>query len=576
MRRSHARGHAPGPSHRAFAALGALVLSAAALTAQPGPAAADPGDPGVPASPKTVFAEDFEHGQGATPILVSDYTGAAPVNQTYTADPAWLTHCNGWIASQQNPAVAPANSGCGDVWATVKQMAGALGQWADGDPAANHAVTAYTEGADPGSGRTQLESNFSIDIGPKRFLAFSVDVAETNCFANHAKLGFYLLDAVTAVPAFTTPIEPCAHPGTTIGSVAVGTYTSDGPILFGGGALRLRLVNFQASGIGNDAAFDNVRILDVTPRLDVSYSPDSARVGETAALKFTITNTSELAVKKGWSFKGSLPSGLTVAGAPSTDCVDATVTAPQGGGQVTVTGTLPAGAASCTATVTVSAAHTGTYRTCAADVTDRTGIDPPGCAEVTFTRPVLVFDAHAHGGRVSAPLVTVAPLVPSDVTCTDAPGSDDGTLLQATLPGLGSLGAITTKAAGTVGDDGLRTASASAKTAGVNLLGGLVTADEITAKAKARDGETGQVDVDGSVYITNLKVGGVSIIDPKPNLTINIPLVAKVVINEQVTTADGAGVVVNAIHVRTLAGVDIVVSHARAALTVPGKPCPSA
>ncbi|WP_143737114.1 hypothetical protein [Microbispora sp. GKU 823] len=77
-------------------------------------------------------------------------------------------------------------------------MAGALGQWADGDPEANHAVTAYTEGADPGSGRTQLESVLSVNVGAKRFLTFSVDVAETNCFANHTKLGFYLLDAVTA------------------------------------------------------------------------------------------------------------------------------------------------------------------------------------------------------------------------------------------------------------------------------------------------------------------------------------------------------------------------------------------
>ncbi|WP_204052897.1 choice-of-anchor P family protein [Microbispora siamensis] len=67
------------------------------------------------------------------------------------------------------------------------------------------------------------------------------------------------------------------------------------------------------------------------------------------------------------------------------------------------------------------------------------------------------------------------------------------------------------------------------------------------------------------MHITNLKVGGVPVIAPKANLTINIPLVAKVVVNEQVMTAGGAGIAVNAIHVRTPAGVDIMVSHARAA-----------
>jgi hypothetical protein len=40
-----------------------------------------------------------------------------------------------------------------------------------------------------------------------------------------------------------------------------------------------------------------------------------------------------------------------------------------------------------------------------------------------------------------------------------------------------------------------------------------------------------------------------------------------------VATADG--IKVNAIHIRTRAGVDVI-SHARASLTVPGKPCPTA
>lgn len=583
MKNSHAYGRPAGALKRALAGVAVLALSVspvatagAAVATRGGTTAADPGSPGVPQAPGVVFTEEFENGQGATPIVVTGYSGPAPLGQTYTADPAWLRDCNGWIASRQAPAVEPPGSGCGGWWPSVKQLAGTLGQWAGGDPATNHAVTAYTN-ADPGPNKTQLQAVKPVDIGrPNRFLTFSVDAAEVNCHGNHAKLGFYLLDGATAVPTFTTPIEPCANPGRTVDGIAVGTYTANSPILFDGSTVGLRLVNLQGSGYGNDAAFDNVRILDVTPRLDIAYSPVSAEVGGRSTLTFTVTNTTELAVKKGWSFTGKLPAGLTVASvAPATDCADATVTAPAGGGRVGVTGTLPAGKASCTVTVTVTSARAGTYTTCAADLTGYAGVGPQGCARVRFVPPVLVFDAHAHGGKVAAPLVTVPPLAPSDITCTETAGTDDDTLAAATLPGLGSLGVVITGASGTVDAAGLRTASASARTARVNLLGGLVTADEITSTAKALDDDSGEVSTAGEVSVTNLRINGVLITNPKVNVAVRIPGVADIVLNERVRTAGGNGVAVNAVHIRTLARVDIVVSHARASLTVPGSPCPT-
>jgi hypothetical protein len=570
VKTSHTRLHCA--LRHALAGLSVLALSASAVAVQNGTATAASGTPGVPQAPKVVFAEDFENGLGATPIAVTRYTGAAPTAQTYKADPAWLVNCNGWIASQK-AAAEPPGAGCGGWWTSVKQLAGTLGQWAGGDPATNHAVTAYTN-ADPGPNKTQLEAVTPVGIGAsKRFLTFSVDAAEVNCYANHAKLGFYLMDGATAVPTFTTPIEPCAHPAKTLNGIGVGTYTSDSPVLFNGSTVGLRLVNFQGSGYGNDAAYDNVRILDVTPQLDTGYSPASAEVGATSTLTFTITNTSELAVKKGWSFTEKLPTGLEVAAtAPASDCAATTVTAPAGGGQIGVTGTLPAGKASCTAKVAVTSAKARTYTTCAEDLTGSAGLNPPGCASVKFVPPVLVFDAHAHGGRVTAPLVNVTPLSPSDVSCAQTPATDAHTLAGATLPGLGSLGIVTTKASGTVDPAGLRTATATAKTARLRLLGGVVSADEITSTATARDDDSGHVGVAGQVDLTNLKVNGVSIVDPKVNLVIDVPLVARIVINERVATPEG--IVVNAVHVRTLAGVDIVISHARASLTVPGKPCP--
>ncbi|GAA3100569.1 choice-of-anchor P family protein [Streptosporangium carneum] len=576
MKNSHRRRDTSGALGRALTAAAVLALSATIVAVQNGAATAAPGSPGTPKAPVIVFTENFENGQGATPIVVTGYTGAAPVHETYTADPAWLRNCNGWISSQQNPATAPAGSGCGGWWASVKQLSGALGQWAGGDAATNHAVTAYTS-ADPGPDKTQLETVTPIDVGgPNRFLTFSVDAAEVNCHGNHAKLGFYLLDGTTAVPTFTTPIEPCRESGATVNGIPVGTYSGDKPVLFSGSTLGLRLVNFQGSGYGNDAAYDNVRVLDVTPQLDVGYHPASAKVGDTSTLTFTVTNTEELAAKTGWSFTENLPAGLTVAaGGSSTDCANATVTAATGGRRVEVTGTLPSGKASCAVSVNVTSARAGVHSTCADDLTRRAGLNPPGCARVRFTPPDLVFDAHAHGGRVTSPLVGVPPLAPSDITCTATAGTDDGTLAGAALPGLGSLGIVITGASGTTDAAGLRTATATARTARLSLLGGLVTADEITVTAKAESDDSGRVSTTGRVDLTDLRVNGASITDPEVNRTIDVPLVAKIVINERVATAGGDGLAVNAVHVRTVAGVDVVIGHARASLTVPGKPCPA-
>ncbi len=246
-------------------------------------------------------------------------------------------------------------------------------------------------------------------------------------------------------------------------------------------------------------------------------------------------------------------------------------------GVVSAGGGIADGDETCTITVPVKAAIIGAYSTCPADVSARIGINPPtGCATVTFVAPQHKFDAHAHAAKVTAPLIGGAPLVPSDITCTATPGSDSDTLLTAVLPAVASLGVLTTEASGTVGPDGLRTARAKATTAKLNLLNGLITAEEITAQATATATESGTVTTAGTTTFTTLKVNGSTITNPPLNHTITIPLVAKIVLNERVPYGNGTGIKVNAVHVTTIAGVDVVISHARASLTLPGQACPSA
>ncbi|WP_051760874.1 choice-of-anchor P family protein [Herbidospora cretacea] len=549
-----------------------MVLTLIPLTAVLSPRAAT----AAPADPQVVFSEEFENGMGTAPLMVTGYTGPAPHAMTYTADPAWLTSCNGLIASRLNPAVAPPLAQqCGGWWPVVRDLAAALGQWAGGDPATNHAVTAFTH-TPPGAGKVQLETEHPVSIGSgNRFVTFSVDAAAVNCNVDHPLIAFYLLDGNTAIPTFSQPIDTCADPGAVIGGISVGTYTSDAPVLFSGSQLGIRLVNTQGGTNGNDGAIDNVRVLDVTPQLGLSYSPGQTTIGQNANLTLTVTNTSELREKIGWSFEVALPDGLTAAGPPTSDCVSPSVQVT--GGVVSAGGGIADGDATCTVTVPVKASVIGEYTTCPADVSERVGINnAPACASVRFIAPEHKFDAHAHAAKVTAPLIGGPALVPSDITCTATPGSDHDSLLTAVLPAVASLGVLTTEASGTVGPDGLRTAKAKATTAKLNLLSGLVTAEEITAQATATATASGTVTTSGTTTFTALKVNGSSITNPPVNHTITIPLVAKIVLNERVPYGNGTGIKVNAVHVTTIAGVDVVISHARASLTLPGQSCPPA
>lgn len=100
----------------------------------------------------------------------------------------------------------------------------------------------------------------------------------------------------------------------------------------------------------------------------------------------------------------------------------------------------------------------------------------------------------------------------------------------------------------------------------VNILNGLVRADNVTAIASsyAANGTAGS-DADGSGFV-NLVVNGTDIrTDVAPNTRIDIPLVGYVVLNEQIRGGDGAtssSLTVNMIHVRLLNGADIVVGSA--------------
>lgn len=354
---------------------------------------------GIPQAPRVVYSEDFENGMARAPVLLSKYQGAPPLSMTYAAAQRFLENCDGFIVEFESNERAK-KSDCEEVaYNRVRQMAWVLGQLRGTDPLANHAVAAYTDG-----GKTLLANSVQFEtLKPipvavnGRFITFSVDAAETNCGHSHAEFKFYLLDGSSEIPTFSTPIDPCTSKRAkvieppTLGTkpaepFLAGSFAGNAATLFTGTSLGIRMRNGQTSENGNDAAFDNIEVLDATPQLDKSFSPEVVNVDGVSQLTYTITNTTELAAKEGWSFTDTLPPGLVVASPAmgSTTCAaPTTIAAAAGGSTVAVKGSLAAEMAYCTIAVDVTSGKEAKYVNGPGNVTE-TGIEPPGDAPVEF------------------------------------------------------------------------------------------------------------------------------------------------------------------------------------------------
>ncbi len=406
--------------HRFTATLGTLALTASVLggavlttAALPEAAQAAPGNPGVPGAPRVLFTEDFDNAPNNSNILLTTYVGES--GTTYTGDPFWISrnHCNGFIIDHGSPRNAgDCNGAQGETFGegaydSLTAIPRAIGLFNGLDSAAanlNGAASSYTSGS-TSDNEVQFETSTPIQLpAANRFVTFSVDAGAENCFSTHPELRFYLKnDAGAEFPVSDSAIDPCTDArARTIQSVTqggrafdvnVGRFVADGNRLLTGTTLGIVMRNENGNGAGNDGAYDNIRVLDVTPQLDKSFSPQRVPVNGVSTLTLTVTNTSELGAKNGWAFTDNLPDGLIVADDPNLGgTCQATRTATAGTGTVEITdGVLAEGAQSCTVTVDVtSKSPTGseaspvTYRNCAANFSDVVGMDLPSCASVEF------------------------------------------------------------------------------------------------------------------------------------------------------------------------------------------------
>jgi uncharacterized repeat protein (TIGR01451 family) len=367
----------------------AVMVTAAAIFVTLGLSAASasaaPGNPGVPGSPQTVFTENFENVPNQTNAqLVANYTGAGSLAMTYTGDPAWLNSaaCNGVIASWN--ATTSAGSCPTSIYnAYIRPIARGMGA-ALGGGDSNHVMSDVTISGfpAPATPAATLQTVKSIPLpATGRYITFSVSAGAVTCNGAKPLLRFFLLDGANTIAGSNNAINACTDPrGSTVGGTRVGTYASDASNLVNSSQIGLKLTNDQTSGSGNDYAVDNISVLDATPQLDKEFGPDTTP-GTPATLTFTITNTSDLAAKNGWSFTDNLPSGLQVASpnGATTTCPSGAITATSGSSTIGVSGNLASGQASCTAKVKVVAPNSGSYQNCASNLSSVVGLDAPTC-----------------------------------------------------------------------------------------------------------------------------------------------------------------------------------------------------
>ncbi|WP_047217080.1 MULTISPECIES: DUF11 domain-containing protein [Delftia] len=414
--------------------------------------------PRIPVAPVIVWSEDFENPQ--TPPIDTEgrdllaYKGAAPAGQTYTADPLYrmsANQCNGIVTSfSQAPGSTVMIAACSDHgnWNNLQQMAEVAGRYQGQSAAAarnNHVMAMLTANGTFPAGAIAFRTATNIaQSASSRFLTARTDVVATFCSSGFVAplLRFSLInDAGTELPISTTAINPCVG-GQSFNTTPIGiagtqtavaqTVTSPGALLFSGTSVGFVLHNDQTGSMGNDSSIDNAQIIDVTPQLDKAFSPASIQLGQVSRLTMTITNTTDLLRKQGWSFTDNLPAGLVVEGNASTTCPGTTVQAAAGGSIVTVSnGDLAQGAAFCEVSLDVRPTATGSFTNGPSNLS-LIGLNQPATLAVLAVAPA----ADMQATSITLPLtMTVGAPVSGSFSCTNA-GPSEATAASCVISGL--------------------------------------------------------------------------------------------------------------------------------------------
>ena len=361
------------------------------------------------AQPEIVFSENFESGK--TPIRLTDYQSGK-----YTADPQWLNigYANGivlggedkqWIENFLDTDKLPAWRRYGhfgsdqvvdpatqqawensvntftkpEVWTSMMAVATAAGDFHDSSGSANHSLvllSTLVSGMDEpmSAGKSIFETAAPI-ITDSGFYTFSMEGAAVACDYPEwqPKLSVMLVEEdgkTTTLGDF----NPCRGENLTVTErsyfkVSDGKYgvrnvwaSAMKPVaplkIANNQKLKLRIVNNtdQPYGDGNDFGIDNLELKSLTPHITRSFQPASSTVFDFSekTVSYTITNTTDLLAKDGWSFTDKLPDGLQLSPSASENTCGANISMTEDGA-LTVSGSLVDQQKSCRITLSMTA-----------------------------------------------------------------------------------------------------------------------------------------------------------------------------------------------------------------------------
>ncbi|MCL2783891.1 MAG: Ig-like domain-containing protein, partial [Propionibacteriaceae bacterium] len=439
----------------------AMVITTVALVANeagPTPAHGAPGTPGVPKPGVTVSYEDFENAM-SLPVSVLNYRGSSASGKSiYTAHPSYLpgaNSCNGWVMSAASPVASEAgcyragNSG----WAINTVLAKVIGQaqGMDLETSMNNGAWASATNQEYGTQEagTVLDTvSTSVTSQPGRFYSIEAYIAAVNCNSGKPAMDISLTFEDHS-HKLLTGFSPCGNaiPNFAPGSNSVYVSNPKTPAVKASVAeqMGVRFTNTRTFGSGNDFAIDGIRIVDVTPALDHTFTPAVIPVSGSANWTFTITNTAELAAKTGWTFSVPMPAGMTTQGAPTTTCSGGAATVSSG--VLSVVGNLLKDQVSCTVTVPVTSTENKVF-TVPGTAFTVDGVTIPGDASLTMSSLTLAASANPTGISKSGAVVNYTFTVtnPSTVAVSGLTVTAAGPYTGTTSPGFsgaGSLGAIT-------------------------------------------------------------------------------------------------------------------------------------
>ena len=140
---------------------------------------------------------------------------------------------------------------------------------------------------------------------------------------------------------------------------------------------------------GNDSATDGDTVINpVAPGFAKSFSPATIDPGGVSTLTFTIDNTANLIDLGGLAFDDDFPADMVVAAVPNVgNSCGGTVSAPVGGGSLSLRGGAVVAEQTCTLSVDVRALRAGTLMNESGDLTSDLPDDAPGASATLTVNP---------------------------------------------------------------------------------------------------------------------------------------------------------------------------------------------